>query len=48
MGYSYPLIRYTDMDEGMRKDVMEVCTVACERHTANNELVGETNLEQKL
>ena len=37
--YSYPLVRYTDMDEGMRKDVMDVCTMACERHTANNELV---------
>ena len=23
----------------MRKDVMEVCTNACEKHTANNEMV---------
>ena len=36
---SYPMVRYTDMDENMRKDVMEVCTNACEKHTANNELV---------
>lgn len=36
--YSYPLVRYTDMDDTMKKDVMEVCTLACERHTANNEM----------
>ena len=33
------MVRYTDMDETMRKDVMEVCTNACEKHTANNEMV---------
>ena len=33
------MVRYTDMDEAMRKEVMDVCTNACERHTANNELV---------
>ena len=33
------MIRYSDMDETMKKEVMEVCTTACERHTANNELV---------
>ena len=34
------MIRYSDMDENMKKEVMEVCTTACERHTANNELVS--------
>ena len=38
--FSYPMVRYTDMDEAMRKEVMDVCTNACERHTANNELVS--------
>ena len=33
------MVRYTDMEENMRKDVMEVCTNACEKHTANNEMV---------
>ena len=33
------MVRYTDMDENMKKDVMEVCTNACEKHTANNEMV---------
>ena len=28
------------MDDQMRKEVMEVCTTACEKHTANNELVN--------
>ena len=27
------------MDEAMKKEVMDVCTTACEKHTANNELV---------
>ena len=25
--YSYPMVRYTDMDETMRKDVMEVSCI---------------------
>ena len=37
--FSYPMVRYSDMDEAMKKEVMDVCTNACERHTANNELV---------
>ena len=46
---SYPMIRYSDMDENMKKEVMDVCTTACERHTANNELVRrEKNLFQNL
>ena len=35
------MIRYSDMDDNMKKEVMDVCTTACERHTANNELVGD-------
>lgn len=38
------MIRYSDMDETMKKEVMEVCTTACERHTANNELVRRMGL----
>ena len=34
------MIRYTDMDEATKKEVMDVCTNACEKHTANNELVS--------
>ena len=34
------MVRYTDMDDQMRREVMEVCTTACEKHTANNELVN--------
>ena len=40
MLYSYPMVRYTDMDDIMRRDVMDVCTLACERHPANNEMVS--------
>ena len=35
------MIRYSDMDDNMKKEVMDVCTTACERHTANNELVSD-------
>ena len=35
------MIRYTDMDEATKKEVMDVCTNACEKHTANNELVRD-------
>ena len=38
---SYPMIRYSDMEDNMKKEVMDVCTTACERHTANNELVRD-------
>lgn len=40
--YSYPMVRYTDMDEVMRRDVMDVCTLACERHPANNEMCAKS------
>ena len=41
---SYPMIRFSDMDENMRREVMDVCTSACERHTANNELVSARSI----
>jgi len=41
MVYSYPLVRFTDMDEQMKKDVMDICTLACERHTSNNEMCAK-------
>ncbi len=34
------MVRYTDMDENMKRDVVEVCNLACEKHTANNEMVS--------
>ena len=38
------MIRYSDMEETMKKEVMEVCTNACEKHTANNELVRDLSI----
>ena len=38
------MIRFSDMDENMRREVMDVCTSACERHTANNELVSARSI----
>lgn len=35
--YTYPMVKETDMGEGMKADVMDICTSACERHAENNE-----------
>ena len=40
------MVRYSDMDEMTRKDVMEVCTNACEKHTNNNEMVNKVDLPE--
>jgi hypothetical protein len=34
------MVRYTDMEDPMRREVMDVCTLACERHPSNNEMVS--------
>jgi len=35
--YTYPMVKETDMTEGMKADVMDICSTACERHSDNNE-----------
>ena len=49
--YSFPMVRYTDMDEEMKKDVMEVCNGACEKYAKNNEMCAKVikeNLDKKF
>jgi len=46
-GYQFPMVRYTDMDEDMKKEVMEICNNACDSHAANNELCAK-NIKEVL
>merc|ERR1712018_471471 len=46
-GYQFPMVRYTDMDEDMKKEVMEICNTACDNHAANNELCAK-NIKEVL
>ena len=36
-GLSLPSVQYTDMEENMRDQVMEICNSACDTHAENNE-----------
>ncbi|PAA66057.1 hypothetical protein BOX15_Mlig002549g3 [Macrostomum lignano] len=35
--HTYPLVRYSDMNEEMRTEAMELCVTACEKFASNNE-----------
>lgn len=36
-----PKVQYTDMDEDMKSQVMEICNNACEQHASNNEMCAK-------
>ncbi|CAH8603337.1 unnamed protein product [Schistosoma guineensis] len=35
--YTYPLLKYSDMNEDMQTEVMELCVTACEKFSTDNE-----------
>jgi dynein light chain 4 len=35
--HNFPIIRYSDMNEEMRLEAMELCVTACEKHASSNE-----------
>ena len=39
--HSYPLVRYSDMNEEMRTEAMELCVTACEKFSTNNEAAAK-------
>jgi len=39
--YSYPMVKFCDMDDNMKREVMDVCTNACEKHVSNNEMCAK-------
>ena len=36
-----PRVQYTDMDEEMKEQVMEICNNACDNHDQNNEMCAK-------
>ena len=36
-----PKVQYTDMDEEMKEQVMEICNNACDNHDQNNEMCAK-------
>ena len=40
-GLSVPSVQYTDMEEAMRDQVMEICNSACDTHAENNEMCAK-------
>ena len=37
-----PQVKYTDMEEEMKSEVMEICNNACDQHANNNENCAKT------
>ena len=40
-GLLLPKVQYTDMDEEMKEQVMEICNNACDNHDQNNEMCAK-------
>ena len=36
-----PRVQYTDMEDQMKNDVMEICNNACDHHASNNEMCAK-------
>nr|CAH8862156.1 unnamed protein product [Trichobilharzia regenti] len=48
--FSYPLVRYSEMNEELQTEVIELCVTACEKYSNNNELAArmvKETLDQK-
>ena len=41
LGFELPQIQYTDMDEDMKNEVMNICNSACDTNAHNNELCAK-------
>ena len=37
--FTYPMIAYTDMEDGVKTEVMEIATNACEKYLNDNQSV---------
>ena len=40
-GVCLPSVQYTDMEESMRDQVMQICISACDTHAENNEMCAK-------
>ena len=41
--FTYPMVAYTDMEESLKTDVLEICTNACEKYINDNQSVSRWN-----
>ena len=39
--FTYPIVVYTDMEESVKTDVMEIATNACEKYLNDNQSVSK-------
>jgi dynein light chain 4 len=39
--HNYPLVKFSDMNEEMRIEAMELCVTACEKHSSSNEAAAK-------
>ena len=37
--FTYPMVAYTDMEESVKTDIMEIATNACEKYLNDNQSV---------
>ena len=42
--FTYPMVAYTDMEESLKTDVLEICTNACEKYINDNQSVSSNNI----
>ena len=40
-GMELPKVQYTDMEDDMKTEVMEICNSACDQHSNNNEMCAK-------
>ena len=38
--FTYPMVAYTDMEDGLRAELLEICTNACEKYISDNQSVS--------
>ena len=38
--FTYPMVAYTDMEDSLKTDVLEICTNACEKFLNDNQSVS--------
>ncbi|CAL8075268.1 unnamed protein product [Calicophoron daubneyi] len=48
--FTYPLVRYSEMNEELQSEVVELCVTACEKFSTDNEMAArfiKETLDQK-
>ncbi|KAF6771498.1 Dynein light chain [Paragonimus kellicotti] len=40
--FTYPLVRYSELNEELQSEVVELCVTACEKYNSNNEVSDQS------